>query len=387
LVSGSSQVAVFDLKKRTSRVLVQNGSNPRYTSSGHLIYYRGGTLFAAPFSLSKLEVTGPEAPVVEHVASTMEDGADFSISETGVLVYMAGAAGDRGGNTVLNWADMKGNIQPISEAKQWGTGRLSPDGSHVANSIRSGAGEDIWTLELQRRIPTRLTFEGINYFPVWSPDGKWIAFGGDRGAKHALYRVASDASTKPELLLETDKTPTPSAWTPDGKTLVYDQQGEDRKFRLWSVTLPGGKPVQLHENNLSERNGQLSPDGHWLAYESVESGTQEIYVQPFPGGGAKSRISTQGGQAPRWSHNGKELFYWSNGVDKQLMSVAVQTGPNLRPDLPQVLFKLGAGTTWDPAPDGKRFLVEVNQAANDTGRHLETVVNWLDELSHRIPVK
>jgi eukaryotic-like serine/threonine-protein kinase len=381
----SSQVAVVDLKNRTSRVLVQNGSNPSY-APGHLIYYRGGTLFAAPFNSARLEVTGPEAPVVEHVASITADGADYSISDNGILVYIAGAAGDRGNNTILGWADRKGATEPLSEARQWGSGRLSPDGARVVNSIRSGSGEDLWTLELQRRVPTRLTFEGVNYFPIWSPDGRWIAFGGDRGNEHGLYRVAADASGKPELLLETTAAANPCSWSPDGKTVVYSQRGPDQKSHLWAVTVPGDKPFELHDSIFSENNGQVSPDGRWLAYESLESGAREIYVQPFPGPGAKTRISTQGGEAPRWSHNGKELLYWASGIERQLMSVEVQSGTTFRAGLPQSLFKLAAGTTWDPAPDGKRFLVETAQTATAGGQHLEAVVNWFDELARRVPV-
>jgi eukaryotic-like serine/threonine-protein kinase len=383
----SSQVAVLDLKNRAIRILVPNGSSPRYIPTGHLVYYRVGTLFAAPFNASKLEITGPEAPVVEHVSSTIADGGDYTISDNGLLVYVGGSSIGGGGKTILNWADRKGVLQALSEPSEWGTGRLSPDASHVANSIRTGNTEDIWTYDLVRRTPTRLTFEGTNSFPIWSPDGRWIAFSGTIAQKPGLYRVAADASGKPELLLQTDVFAIANSWSPDGKTIVYSQAGADKKNHLWSVAIPGGKPVQLHESAFSEHEGAVSPDGRWLAYGAYDSGAEEVYVQPFPGPGAKTRISTQGGQRPRWSRDGKELFYWTYGADRQLMGVAVHSGPAFGVGLPQSLFKLPAGTTWDVAPDGKRFLVETPLASTAGGQRMEAVVNWFDELTRRVPVK
>jgi serine/threonine-protein kinase len=382
----SSQVAVLDVDKHTTRVLVQNGSSPHFTASGHLVYYRSGTLFAVPFNAARLEVTGPEAPVVEHVAAVNEDGADFTVSDGGLLVYMAGSGIGTGSKTVLNWADRKGVLQPVSDPSQWGTGRLSPDMMHIANGIGSVEGEDIWTYDVVRRTPTRLTFEGKADNPIWSPDGRGITYVRVYEGKTAFYRVAADASGKPELLIETEPKAVPNSWSPDGKTLVFTQPGGDQKTHLWSVTIPGGKAVRLHESDAVELNGEVSPDGHWLAYESLESGNNEVYVQPFPSPGPKTRISTQGGWVPRWAHSGKELFFWNFGADRELFAVDVQAGAVFHAGLPQALFKAPAGTTWDAATDGKRFLVET-PASNTGGRHMEVVVNWFDELNRRVPVK
>jgi serine/threonine-protein kinase len=258
--------------------------------------------------------------------------------------------------------------------------------SHVANGIVARDAEDIWTYDVVRRTPLRLTFEGKNSFPIWSPDGRWITFDGVRNGKTALYRVAADASGKPELLVETEANAVPNSWSPDSKTLVFAQPGPDKLTHLWSVTVPGGKAARLHESDAAELNGEVSPDGHWLAYESSESGNNEIYVQPFPGSGAKTRISTHGGSVPRWSHNGKEIFFWNFNIERQLFVVDVQPGTIFRAGLPQALFKAPAGTTWDVAADGKRFLVETPASAGN-GRRMEFVVNWFDELNRRVPVK
>jgi len=381
----SPRVAALDLRSHTVHVLVQKGSTPRY-ADGHLIYSREGTLFAAPFDAARLQVTGPEAPVVEHVASVNLDGADYTISDGGLLAYIAGSGTFGGGTTVLNWADRKGTLQPISDPRLWGTGRLSPDMSHVANGIHQGDVEDIWTYDLVRRTPTRLTFDGMNSNPIWSRDGHWIAFVRTVQNQSGLYRVAADASGKAELLVETKAGAVANSWSSDGKTLVFTQNDADRKPHLWSVTLPGGKPVRLHDIPAAESDGELSPDGHWLAYQSAESGSDEVYVQPFPGPGAKVRISIQGGSVPRWAYSGKEIFFWTRTGQPQLFSVDVQPGAVFRAGIPQHLFSAPFGTTWDVAADGKRFLVETPSSAS-TGRLMEAVDNWFEELDRRVPLK
>jgi eukaryotic-like serine/threonine-protein kinase len=383
----SPQVAVLDIKKRTYRTLIANGSDARYAAAGYLVFNRVGTLFAVPFDAKALAVTGPETPVVEGVGMTVDEGADFSISDTGVLIYMAG---NTAGKTRLDWADRKGTTEAITDLQNWGTGRLSPDGTRIANGIHNGKDQDIWTFELERHTRTRLTFEGVNVFPIWTPDGRWITYSSVVGNKRGISRVAADGSGKSELLLETETPATPNSWAPDGKTLVFERSGPDKRKHLWSVTLsagsPASQPVMLHDTPFTDADGQVSPDGRWLAYQSTESGSQEIYVQPFPGGGAKVRISAQGGIRPRWAHNGKELFYWSNGGSGELMAVDVVSSPSFHASVPQPVFRMQSGTTFDVAPDGKRFLVEVIPGGQQ-GRRALVAVNWFEELKRRAPVK
>jgi dipeptidyl aminopeptidase/acylaminoacyl peptidase len=157
-------------------------------------------------------------------------------------------------------------------------------------------------------------------------------------------------------------------------------------LHIWVLPVTGDvaqrKPVLLHDTSFSESNGEISPDGRFVAYVSQESGAAEIYVQPFPGPGAKIRISTQGGQWPRWSHSGRELFYWTP-TRSALMAADIQATSVFRAGLPHEVFKMFSGSTWDVAPDGKRFLVEL--FATGTSLRLETVVNWFDELRRRVP--
>ena len=393
IATGSiSQVAVLDLKKGGYRVLVNDGSDASYVPTGHLVYVRGGTLFAVPFDLRRLAVTGSETPVIENVSSLVAGPSmgDYSFSNSGLMVYMAGL---QGGKTILAWADRKGVMQPLGEPQSWGTGRLSPDGRLVANELFTGSGSsgDIWTYEPERKTLTRLTFEGVNEFPIWTPDGRHVTFASTVSGKHGISWVPADGSGKPELLLATETSAIPNSWTPDGKFLVYSQPGANKNYQLWLLPAPGSiggaKPRLLHDTSFSERDAQVSPDGRWLAYVSTESGASGVYLQPFPGPGAKLRISTQGGYAPRWSRNGRELFYWTGQGTAELMRVEIQTAPALHAGVPEALFKHARGTTWDAAPDGNHFLVELVPDAEEGGRRLEAVVNWFDELRRRAPVK
>jgi Tol biopolymer transport system component len=392
--AATSQIAVLDLKKPPYRVVVNNGNDARYAPSGHLLYLRGSTLYATPFDAGSLSVAGAEAPVVEGVSTNGPGGAmaEFAFSDTGLLVYMHGTA--VGGKTVMGWVDRQGTVQPLSDPEFWGTGRLSPDAKRVANQIHVTNGKpnagDIWTWEVERRTRTRLTFEGENADPIWTPDGKGITFGADVGGKVGLYSVPADGSGRPQLLLATDTFPHPSSWSPDGKSLLYSQGSSGKPDRIWMVPVSGGvagKPAPLHDTATYERDGEVSPDGRWVAYVSRETGQLEIYAQPFPGPGGKIRVSTQGGASVRWARNGRELFYMGSGNDTYLTVVDVQPGAELHLGLPHVLVKTPFGTTWDPAPDGKRFLIEQNLAAEQSGQKMQGVSDWFAELTRRVPGK
>ncbi|MGD0438334.1 MAG: protein kinase, partial [Bryobacteraceae bacterium] len=358
--STSNQIAVLDLKKGTSKVVVQDGRDGRYVPTGHLVYLRGGTLFAAPFDTERLTVTGPEAPVIESVAATGPDNAlaEYGFSNRGLMAYMESANQNSG--TILEMMDDKGQIQTLSDMQLWGTGRLSPDGRRVANTIHSGSGAvgagDIWTFDVERRTRQRLTFAGENQTPIWTPDGRRITFGATNNGKSGIYWVMADGSARAELLLATDTLPAPTSWSPDGKALVYTQAAAVKgRNRIWLLPVSGGvagKPNPLHDTESSESGGQVSPDGKWIAYVSSESGQTEIYVQPFPGPGGKERVSTESGNVVRWAHNGRELLYLSRPPDRALMSVGFQASPALHIGLPRQLAKRTFGTTFDPTPDG-----------------------------------
>jgi Tol biopolymer transport system component len=385
-----TKFAVLDFAKGAYHTVAKGGVNGRYAASGHLTYLTGATLFAVPFDLGRLVVLGDEVPVIEGVSMTGPPGTgDYTFSDEGQLVYVVGDA--EGGTTTLAWANRKGTteILPGQARQNWGTGRASPDGRRIANSIsRDKMGTDIWILDAQRGTTTRLTFGGDNTRPIWTPDGSRIVYTATKDGKSGLFAVPADGSGKPELLLATDTPGNPSSFTPDGKTLLYDQI-VDKRRQVYVVDLSSrvrpGAPRPLHHATGAELSAQVSPDGRWVAYQSNESGTWEIYVQPFPGPGPKVRISTEGGQSPRWSRHGRELLYWANNPTSRLTAVAIPPGPVLNPGAPNQVFQLLSGTTWDVTPDPDRLLVELT--SDRSGTKIATVTDWFEELRRRAPVK
>jgi serine/threonine-protein kinase len=393
----TSQIAVLDLKKGGYRVVASNGQDGRYVPTGHLVYIRGATLFAVPFDTEKLAATGSEAPVVEGISTNGPSSsiAEYTFSDSGSLVYIEATTGGVGGTT-MGWADRQGQQQQaISETVLWGTGRLSPDGRRIANGVytsatTAGSPQDIWVFDTERKIKTRVTFGGVNADPIWTPDGRRITYSALLDGKRGIYWVQADGSGKPEQLLATDSEATPSSWSPDGKFLLYSQSVDKKPPRIWVLPVAGGvagKPYPLHDAEAYETGAQVSPDGRWVAYVSQETGQTEIYVQPFPGPGGKERVSTQGGDSVRWARSGRELFYRVLTGESGVMAVDFQAGPHLQLGLPKVLIKGTFGTTFDVAPDGKRFLVELIGGADTGGRRMVGVDNWFEELKRRVPVK
>jgi len=390
---GNAQFAVTDLDKTGYRIVAKGGANGQYVASGHLTFVRGSTLFAMPFDLSRLEVTGGEVPVVENVSAIGPSGtADYSVSASGVLAYFSSPGS---GVTTLAWADRTGQtkVLPGPSRQLWGTGRLSPDGRLVANGISNDRnGRDVWTFDVERGTLTRLSFgaqSDTNDFPIWTPDGRRVIYSGGADGKHGLYVVPADASARPTQLFATESVAIPSSVTPDGKTLIYSEVGPDKRRRLMMLPIGAGttgQPQPVHPDAAgTEADGEVSPDGRWIGYESTESGGIEVYVQPYPGPGPKTRISLDGGSTPRWSRDGRELFYWARVPIAKLMSVDIATSPDFRAGTPRELFQQPSTTTWDITSDRNRFLIELSARA--TGSTLAIVTNWFEELRRRAPAR
>jgi eukaryotic-like serine/threonine-protein kinase len=382
--SDSARIAVLDLKSGGIRAVVNGGSSGRYVPSGHLVYMRGGTLFAVPFDLKRLTVTGPETPAVEGLFYNPRGGlADYAFSDSGLLLYMPDTLAIN--LRTLEWLDRQGRPQSFSAPpRDYLKVRLSPDAQHAAVAVGSSGSAlgDIWTLELERGALTRLTAEGTYTNPVWTPDGKRLVFRYGPFGSRGLQWAPADGSGKPELLLA-GPTGAPDSWTPDGKTLLYESTGS---AHIWTLQPPGsggdGKPRLLFEpGSFNERDAQLSPDGRWVAYTSDESGKNRVYVRPFPGPGGKTSISIEGGEDPRWSRDGRELFYRDAGKN-QLMAVDIQAGPAFHARQPHALFALG-NVPWDVVPDGKRFLVVKEPEASASEAKMQAVVNWFEELRRK----
>ncbi len=312
--AGGPQFAVLDLGAGTYRTVARGGKNGRYVPSGHLVYVRGTTLFALPFDVKTMSVTGAEAPVVETVSTQGPPGtSDYAVSDDGLLMYFVGEANSAG--STLAWADRQGKTTPLpgQSTGLWGTGRFSPDGRFVANGISNSAGgRDIWIFDVERGTPTRVTFGEYNDFPVWTRDSKRIYFGATRNGKSGIYRAPPDGSGKAELVLETKGQPTPESVSPNESALLYTEAADGKSPRIMVVALANGvasgaaKP--LHDSAVDEANPQFSPDGRWVAYVSTESGAR---------GNLRARVS--GGGRPqagldRRRHQAALVVRWAGAV-------------------------------------------------------------------------
>jgi serine/threonine-protein kinase len=386
----SARIAVADLKTGAYRVLVNAGHHGRYVPTGHLVYSRGSTLFAVPFDVKRLKVTGPEAPVLDGVSE-----GQYTFSASSLLVFTAGGARASRPLSRLEWMDRQGVEQPLPEAPHsWVEIAVSPNGRLLAGSISESTSQaprsDIWIYDLERHTLTRLTFEGSNFYPVWTRNGRWVTYSSIRRAKPGIYRVPADKSRQPEQLLAGEWV-FPSSWTPDDKALLYTQSGGGKDQNWILPAADSGvenKPRLLSRTSFSEEAPSVSPDGKWVAYDSDESGKYEIYVEPFPGPGGKIQISTQGARGPVWSRNGRDLLY-VNPDTMQLMAVDVTTTPAFRAGQPKALFKLTGASVeeavFDVTPDANRFLVGRVQEGMAVTTFV-TITNWFDDLRRRAPM-
>jgi Tol biopolymer transport system component len=264
---------------------------------------------------------------------------------------------------------------------------LSPDGNRVAVNRSVNGNFDVWLIDVARGIPTRFTFDAApDLRPVWSPDGTHIAFQSPRKGVVNLYWKLSSGAGSDELLLESDQEKVANDWSSDGRFLLFSNSDPQTSSDLWVLPFFGDKkPFPFLKTPFEERNGQFSPDGKWIAYQSNESGRFEIYIQPFPGPGGKFQISTDGGAQPRWNKNGKEIFYVS--LDSKMMVAPVKLSPDgqsLETSAPVTLFpvRIAEGTLpgvarqqYAVSSDGQRFLV--NLAADEGAVSPITLIyNW-----------
>jgi len=337
---------------------------------------------AQPFDNHRLELKGQATPVAEQVGDN--GGGDggfggFSASANDVLVYWRGL-GDR----LLTWYDRDGKVLgTVGEPGDYQEIALSPDGTRVAYSRKSGPNSNIWLLDLSLGTSTRFTFGStIDSTPVWSADGKRIIFRSGNG----LYEKPVSGVKDAELLLESSTMSHADSWSRDGRFLLYDLRDPQTSFDIWLLPLEGDrKPVPFLVTKFNEGGARFSPDGQWVAYLSDESGHMEIYVRSFAmnsGGtaveaGGKWQVSNGFGFLPRWRGDGRELYY--NARDGQPMAVEIATTPEFKSGKPQPLgfateHRSYSGVLWDNTADGRRFLVA---ATKDNKPEPYTVIlNW-----------
>jgi eukaryotic-like serine/threonine-protein kinase len=384
---GTRIVGVGSLDSQEKKQILNADYAAIYAPPGYLLFRREATLMAQRFDADKLELSGDPFPVADQVGF---DGTSFqtlaSASENGVLAFQSLGAG----NTQLVWVDRGG--------KQLGI--VGPPGDYSGLSLSSDDGRlafqqtdpdtgnvDIWVTELTGNTSSRFTFDPVVEFgPVWSPDGSRIAFSSLREGFPNVFQKVSSGAGEDEQMFKTPVPTIPSDWSRDGRFLICGAVGLKTRWDLWILSLLGERKWEIFlETPNNEQRATFAPSGRWIAYESDESGKKEVYVRSFPASGAKWQVSAGGGSQPRFTHDGKELFYLS--ADRKMMAVQVNTdGASFESSAPRALFETHillkedrTGNQYAVASDGQRFLINSTIAAT-VAYPISVVVNWSAEV-------
>jgi len=352
------------------------------------LFVRDAMLLAQPFDADRLTLTGEAVPVAEQVqVSGFPPVGIFSVSETGVLAYQAGMGRT---NSELTWFDRAGKkLGVLGQPGPYQDVELSADAKQASVSVpdRVGRTSDIWLFDVARNLRTRFTFDAADELvSVWAPDGSRVAFNSRRKGAVDLYVKAASGAGAEELLLADRFDKVPVSWSPDGKYLLYVAVGATPSASsandLFVLPLFGErKPFPFANMPFSEAPGEFSPNGRWIAYSSNESGANEVYVAPFPGGGGKWQISNGGGALSRWSRNGDEIIYLA--PDNTLVAVDVDGhGTAFGVGTARPLFRPRIAPTryeWAVTPDGQRFLINT-LPEQSVSSPITVVVNWTAEI-------
>ena len=398
-----ADIVIESLSSGERRVLRQGGSDARYASTEHLVYAFGDVLFALPFDVDSLELSGGPVPIVQGVRranppAINTGGAFYNFSDSGTLVYVPGSTGaaalrnlvflNREGNAEVLSAPLRGYLYP----------RFSPDDTRIAVEIEDDDGSDVWIYEIETDVLNQLTFDG-GQRPVWTPDGTEVTFlnGGE------LWVVPSDFSGSPTLLAGTEVPANqgPGGWSPDGTVLLF---ASDQGIHAWREDNTSGDVSETAEV-IVRADGtvlvepEFSPDGRWFVYSSNETGGPELYANPYPVGvGGRQRITTDGGFAPVWVRERQELIYQEPAPSLSLAAVGITTEPTLARANPMALFtepEVGVNLetffrrSFDVSADGQRFIVSPSLADVNQGGaspQINIVLNWFEELKERVPV-
>jgi serine/threonine-protein kinase len=394
----ASDIVAQRLPRGPAKIVLRGAHYARYLRSGYLVYAQAAALYAVPFDVNRLEVTGQPVAVVQGVTSFKMTGASlFDMSDTGTLVYAAGEL--IGTEAPMAWMHRDGTMTPMRAApRDWRSPQISPDGARVVFHLDDGRQLDLYVYEWARDFTTRLTSDpAVDANPIWSPDGRTIVFSSSRGVKQLanLYWISADGSGEPHRLTESDYRQIASSWHPSGKYLAFDQQISRQQWDLMVVPVQAsgsvwkaGTPTRVLSKIAQRPAAVFSPDGQWLAYTSNESGRSEVFVRAFPGPGIAWQVSTSGGWFPTWSRRRNELFYLSPDSHLMVVSYSVE-GNTFRANPPQTWAEQPINgrpgqRPFDVHPDGDRFVVSGDLASRTNVDKVVLISNFFDDVRRRL---
>jgi len=388
-----AHIAVLNTETGQIRTVVEGGTHPRYSTSGHLLYARDGKILGVPFDANRLKTMGQPFTVLEGVLMSRNSGvANYDVSASGDLVYIPGVV-DKGERTLV-WVDREGNAEPLKlPLRPYLHPRISPDMRQLAVEIE-GPNHNFYIYDFTRDVLSQMTTDGVSHWPVWSPDGAQLVFRSGTMGAFKMWQIPLDRSRPAAQLPGTGISQSAESWSPDGHALAYTAITPEAGSHIMVESLEGDHVSRpFADIKAAAGSPKFSPDGHWLAYCSNESKKPQVYVQAFPGPGAKVQVSSDGGTDPVWKRSGGEL-YFRNG-DK-MMAVAVSTAPIFAAGHPRTLweghYSHGMSTScgppgatssnYDVTLDGQRFLM-VKDEAPDTAvsKQIVVVLGWADEVN------
>jgi len=360
------RIKVVSLETGEVKTLIRGGTDARFVGNGHLVFAKEGALYAVSFDPVKLQLQGEEFPVLEGVSHSIHAGqvrreigaAQFTISESGALAYLAGSVFPKRIRSVV-WIDREGREEPLDlDPKQYLSSMLSKDGSEVLLPTNYTP-YDVWSFDLERKVLRRQTFEGTNHHAIWGPGpGQFTVSSSRNGSLHIITKQLDSGPGTVQSIPGSDRQ-WACDWDPSGRLLLTHDWSND----IWSFT-PEGPAGPILQTSFSERNPSLSPDGRWLLYTSNESGQNDVYVRSFPVTGPRVQVSVDGGHGPGWALDGHEIHYWA-GDYKTMMVVPFRAeGEKIEVGTPRTLFVtepllMSAQTNYSVAPDGRFLIVKV----------------------------
>jgi serine/threonine-protein kinase len=386
VIDAGRRIVALDLHTGNQKTVVEGGSYPVYVNTGHLVFFRDNTLTAVPFDASEVAVTGEPVALMQGIRYPSGGAPDFALSINGTLAYVPGATEATSERAVV-WVDRAGKVigravpDLIVNPRE---PKLSPDGKRLLLVTGPENDGDLWNYDLSGRPPIPLALPNDNHSPVWSPDGKQVAFHSQ--PKNVTMALLADGSERTPRLLSAGLYLVPRAWSAAGELIVT--RFTNRTDIAAMPVAATGEVRDVAASASAEFDPALSPNGRWLAYVSDRSGQAEIWVQAYPEG-APARVSSGGGFEPLWSADGRELFYRQADA---VMAVAVETGNEFSFSAPKVLFsgpnarRLGTGERgYDVARDG-RFLMILrgDDHRADAPATIVVVQNFSEELKQRV---